>query len=149
MSAPPGNANARLQPGEHVTLTDLHPRVAPVSPGIKLISLIDGGAKQARANEARPRRKKSTGMKDGDTYGAAELCTRRVGPGTCRFQTPRPDFARKLSQLPQQRQKTLWPSARQLTPDYRHAKSEQRQICEIFLTSILQTDGTRLFRSPT
>jgi len=33
-----------------------------------------------------------------DTFGRPELCTWRFGPGTCRFQTTRPDFARKLSQ---------------------------------------------------
>jgi hypothetical protein len=32
------------------------------------------------------------------TFGNEELCTWRVGPGLCRFQTRRPDFARKLSQ---------------------------------------------------
>ena len=33
-----------------------------------------------------------------DTFGTPELCTWRVGPRTCRFQTTRPDLARKLSQ---------------------------------------------------
>jgi hypothetical protein len=32
------------------------------------------------------------------TFGNDELCTWRVGPGLCRFQTRRSDFARKLSQ---------------------------------------------------
>jgi hypothetical protein len=32
------------------------------------------------------------------TFGNEELCTWRVGPGLCRFQTRRSDFARKLSQ---------------------------------------------------
>ena len=32
------------------------------------------------------------------TFGNAELCTWRYAPGVCRFQTTRPDFARKLSQ---------------------------------------------------
>ena len=31
------------------------------------------------------------------TFGNEELCTWRVGPGLCRFQTRRPDFAGKLS----------------------------------------------------
>jgi hypothetical protein len=35
---------------------------------------------------------------DRDTFGTPELCTWRVGPRTCRFQTTRPDLARKLSQ---------------------------------------------------
>ena len=33
-----------------------------------------------------------------DTFGTPELCTWTVEPSTCRFQTRRPDFARKLSQ---------------------------------------------------
>ena len=33
-----------------------------------------------------------------DTFGAPELCMWPIEPGTCRFQTRRPDFARKLSQ---------------------------------------------------
>jgi hypothetical protein len=33
-----------------------------------------------------------------DTFGDDELCTWRVGPGISRFQTRRPDLARKLSQ---------------------------------------------------
>jgi hypothetical protein len=32
------------------------------------------------------------------TFGTPELCTWRVGPRTCRFQTTRPNLARKLSQ---------------------------------------------------
>jgi hypothetical protein len=44
---------------------------------------------------------KRSGTKDDDmfgTFGTEELCTWRVAPGVCRFQTTRPDFARKLSQ---------------------------------------------------
>jgi hypothetical protein len=33
-----------------------------------------------------------------NTFGSPELCAWRVGPGTCRFQTTSPGFARKLSQ---------------------------------------------------
>jgi hypothetical protein len=33
-----------------------------------------------------------------DTFGTPELCTWRVGAGTCRFQTTCPDLARKVSQ---------------------------------------------------
>ncbi len=39
-------------------------------------------------------------MRRGDpfgTFGNEELCTWRVGPGLCRFQTRRPDFGGKLS----------------------------------------------------
>ena len=32
------------------------------------------------------------------TFGNEDLCTWRFGHGECRFQTRRPDFARKLSQ---------------------------------------------------
>src|SRR5215471_11218963 len=32
------------------------------------------------------------------TFGPPELCTWRVAPGICRFQTTSPRFARKLSQ---------------------------------------------------
>ena len=35
---------------------------------------------------------------DGDTFGTPELCTWPIGPGSCRFQTRSPEFARKLSQ---------------------------------------------------
>jgi hypothetical protein len=31
------------------------------------------------------------------THGTPELCTWRVGPNLCRFQTTSPDFARKLA----------------------------------------------------
>lgn len=44
---------------------------------------------------------KALRVKPGDlfgTFGNEELCTWRVGPRVCRFQTRRPDFARKLSQ---------------------------------------------------
>lgn len=34
----------------------------------------------------------------GETFGTPELCTWPMGGGVCRFQTRRPDFARKLSQ---------------------------------------------------
>ena len=37
-------------------------------------------------------------MSVGETYGTPELRTWPIGPGTCRFQTRRPEFARKLSQ---------------------------------------------------
>ena len=37
-------------------------------------------------------------MKGSESFGPPELCTWPVAPGTCRFQTTRPDFARKLSQ---------------------------------------------------
>ena len=40
-------------------------------------------------------------LKSGDsfsTFGNEELCTWRIAPGVCRFQTRRPEFARKLSQ---------------------------------------------------
>jgi hypothetical protein len=33
-----------------------------------------------------------------DTFGPPELCTWRVGPNTCRFQTNEPRIARKLTQ---------------------------------------------------
>jgi len=36
--------------------------------------------------------------KGNKTFGNAELCTWRYAPGVCRFQTTRPDLARKLSQ---------------------------------------------------
>ena len=43
-------------------------------------------------------KKPSRKLHSSDTFGTPELCMWRVGPGTCRFQTRRPDFARKLSQ---------------------------------------------------
>jgi hypothetical protein len=94
MSAPAVNALARLQPGERATLTNYTPRIAPASPDIKLISSADGRREGSAAGPIRKR----TGMKDGDTFGTEELCTWSVAPGTCWFQTRRPDFARKLSQ---------------------------------------------------
>jgi hypothetical protein len=36
--------------------------------------------------------------KGNKTFGNAELCAWRYAPGVCRFQTTRPDLARKLSQ---------------------------------------------------
>jgi hypothetical protein len=43
-------------------------------------------------------RKFARNCNQSDTFGPPELCTWPVGPGTCRFQTRRPDLARKLSQ---------------------------------------------------
>ena len=57
----------------------------------------------ARVVAQAPRRKRFTvkfsrNHCQSDTFGTPELCTWPVGPGTCRFQTRRPDCARKLSQ---------------------------------------------------
>ena len=89
----PENANARRQPGERATLTNCARSVAPVSPRIKLISLVSRqiSARKQSASQLRSER-------NGESFGTPELCTWPVGPGTCRFQTRRPDFARKLSQ---------------------------------------------------
>src|SRR5262245_1672028 len=68
MSAPPKNANARRQPSERVNEVTNERRL------------------QCRARDVNA------------TYGSPELCTWRVGPNTCRFQTDEPRIARKLSQ---------------------------------------------------
>ena len=83
----------RRQPGERVTLTNCARSVAPVSRRIKLISLASReiSARKQSASQLRTER-------NGESFGTPELCTWHVGPGTCRFQTRRPDFARKLSQ---------------------------------------------------
>src|SRR5213595_242178 len=49
--------------------------------------------------ESLPARVKRSANSDSfGTFGNEELCAWRVAPGVCRFQTTRPDFARKLSQ---------------------------------------------------
>jgi hypothetical protein len=45
-----------------------------------------------------PRVRRSANSDSFGTFGNEKLCTWRVAPGVCRFQTTRPDFARKLSQ---------------------------------------------------
>jgi hypothetical protein len=45
----------------------------------------------------RPQTERTTAG-NSETFGTPELCTWAVGSRTCRFQTRRPDFARKLSQ---------------------------------------------------
>jgi hypothetical protein len=51
----PENANARRQPGERVILTNCAPSVAPVSPGIKLISFADEGCDISAERQRRKR----------------------------------------------------------------------------------------------
>jgi len=52
-----------------------------------------------RVNELTDARRLRVSPRDVNaTYGPPELCTWPVAPGTCRFQTTRPGFARKLSQ---------------------------------------------------
>ena len=89
----PENANARRQPGERVILTNCARSVAPVSPGIKLISLASReiSARKQSASQLRTER-------NGESFGTPELCTWPVGGGLCRFQTRRPNLAKKLSQ---------------------------------------------------
>jgi len=85
-------------------------RIKPISdcaPGGRFIprekSRIQSGDDWRRRMSARKRsasrpQTERTAASDSDTFGTPELCTWAVGPGTSRFQTRRPDFARKLSQ---------------------------------------------------
>jgi hypothetical protein len=97
MTTPPENANARRQPGERVILTNCAPSVAPVSPGIKLISLGDGGREIGARELSAPRpESKRPAMRNGDTFGPPELCAWQVVPGVFWIQTTEPQFSRKL-----------------------------------------------------
>jgi hypothetical protein len=48
--------------------------------------------------QTKSRPKSAANGQHSEAFGTEKLCTWTVGPGTCRFQTRSPEFARKLGQ---------------------------------------------------